>query len=96
VASEEAFVVMTTDVIEKPTGNAPRGKPSAAKAWLKAIELTSRIEPNPQVLFADHVEGWAARQGERPALLSDAGSFTYRALAERMNRYARWALWCGT
>jgi fatty-acyl-CoA synthase len=86
---------MTTDVIETPTENAPRGKPSAAKAWLKAIELTSRIEANPQALFADIIEEWARRQAERPALVSDAESFTYRALAERMNRYARWTLASG-
>src|SRR5689334_16302252 len=86
---------MTSDVIEKPTETAPRGKPSAAKAWLKAIELISRIERNPQVLFADLVEEWAARQADRPALVSDAETLTYRALAERMNRYARWALASG-
>jgi fatty-acyl-CoA synthase len=86
---------MKTELLDKPTGTTPRGKPSAAKAWLKAIEQTSRIEPNPQRLFADIVDEWSARQGERPALLSDAGSFTYRALAQRMNRYARWALASG-
>ena len=86
---------MKTELLDKPTGTTPRGKPSAAKAWLRAIELTSRIELNPQRLFADIVEEWSARQGERPALLSDAGSLTYRALAERMNRYARWALASG-
>jgi len=86
---------MKTELLDKPTGTTPRGKPSPAKAWLKAIELTSRIEPNPQRLFADIVEEWSARQGERPALLSDAGSLTYRALAERINRYARWALASG-
>ena len=86
---------MKTELLDKPTGTTPRGKPSPAKAWLKAIELTSRIEPNPQRLFADIVEEWSARQGERPALLSDAGSLTYRALAERINRYARWALAAG-
>ena len=86
---------MKTELLDKPTGTTPRGKPSAAKAWLRAIELTSRIEPNPQRLFADIVEEWSARQGERPALLSDAGSLTYRALAERINRYARWALASG-
>src|SRR5579871_254161 len=86
---------MKAELIETPTETVPRGKPSAAKAWLKAIELTSRIEPNPKVLFADVVEQWAARQGDRPALLSDAGSLTYRALAERVNRYARWALVSG-
>ena len=39
---------MNAGVIEQPTGSPrPRGKPSAAKSWLKAIELTSRIEANP-------------------------------------------------
>src|SRR5690348_7651380 len=87
---------MTTGLVNPPTASpAPRAKPSAAKAWLKAIELTSRIERNPQVLFADLVEEWAARQADRPALVSDAETLTYRALAERMNRYARWALASG-
>jgi fatty-acyl-CoA synthase len=69
----------------------PQRKPSAAKAWLKAIELTSRIEADPRRLFADVVEDWAARQPERPALLSHTETFTYRVLAERIRRYARWA-----
>jgi fatty-acyl-CoA synthase len=86
---------METGVIDKPTISAPRAKPSAAKAWLKAIELTSRIEPNPQRLFADIVDDWAARQGDRPALMSDGESLTYRALSERINCYARWALAAG-
>jgi fatty-acyl-CoA synthase len=87
---------MNAVVIEQPTDSPrPRGKPSAAKSWLKAIELTSRIEANPQRLFADVVEEWAARQPDRPGLLSDAETFSYQALAERVNRYARWALSVG-
>src|SRR5262245_45643720 len=87
---------MTTDLIDR-SAQAPvlRGKPSAAKTWLKAIELTSRIEVNPQRLFADIVEDWAARQGDRPALVSDRETYSYGALAERINRYARWALAAG-
>jgi fatty-acyl-CoA synthase len=86
---------MKTGVIDEPTVSTPRAKPSAAKAWLKAIELTSRIEPNPERLFADIVDDWAARQGDRPALTSDGETLTYRALAERINRYARWSLATG-
>ena len=85
---------MTTGLIDRPTENPPR-KPSAAKAWLKAIELTSRIEAEPLRLFADIVEDWASRQPDRPALVSDAYTLSYRALAERINRYARWALSIG-
>jgi fatty-acyl-CoA synthase len=85
---------MTTGLIDRPTESLPR-KPSAAKTWLKAIELTSRIEAEPSRLFADVVEDWAVRQPDRPALVSDAETLSYCALAERINRYARWALSVG-
>ncbi len=87
---------MNTAVIEQST-NSPRlrGKPSAAKSWLKAIELTSRIEADPCRLFADIVEDWSKRQPDRPALISESETFSYRTLAARINRYARWALSAG-
>ncbi len=85
---------MTTGLIDRQTETS-RGKPSAAKAWLKAIELTSRIEADPRRLFADVVEDFTARQGEAPAVVSDAQTLTYRALGERINRYARWAIAAG-
>jgi fatty-acyl-CoA synthase len=86
---------MNTGLVDRPKESPPRGKPSAAKAWLKAIELTARIEAAPRRLFADIVEDFAARQADRPALISDAQSFSYRALSERINRYARWATAAG-
>ena len=87
---------MSAGVIELPKQTLPRqGKPSAAKSWLKAIELTSRIETDPTRLFADIVEAHAARQPDRPGLLSDAETFSYGVLADRINRYARWALSAG-
>jgi fatty-acyl-CoA synthase len=96
MASFNPWLAMNAGVIAYPTETPPlRGKPSAAKAWLKAIELTSRIEANPQALFADVVDDWAERQPDRPALISDRETFTYRALAARINRYARWALSAG-
>jgi fatty-acyl-CoA synthase len=73
------------------TAPRPRTKPSTAKSWLKAIERTSRIEANPRQLFVDLVEEWGARQGERPALLSDRETLSYLELNKRINRYARWA-----
>ena len=87
---------MNVDIIEQPANSArARSKPSAAKSWLKAIELTSRIEANPSRLFADVVEEWSKRQPDRPALISETGTLGYRPLAERINRYARWALSAG-
>jgi fatty-acyl-CoA synthase len=87
---------MSAGVIELPKQTLQRqGKPSAAKSWLKAIERTSRIETDPNRLFADIVEDHAAQQPDRPCLLSDTETFSYRDLADRINRYARWALAAG-
>jgi fatty-acyl-CoA synthase len=87
---------MGVSVIEPATDNQPRhAKPSAARSWLKAIELTSRIEAEPNKLFADIIEDHAARQPDRPSLLSEIESFSYAELAQRINRYARWALSAG-
>ncbi|MGJ4890740.1 long-chain-acyl-CoA synthetase [Bradyrhizobium sp. HKCCYLRH3099] len=70
----------------------PVRRPSPAKIWLKAIELTARIEAEPARLFADIVDDWAAKQPEQPGLISDRETFTYGQLAARINQYARWAL----
>jgi fatty-acyl-CoA synthase len=87
---------MSVGVIEPVTNDRPRqAKPSAAKSWLKAIELTSRIEADPNKLFADIIEDHAARQPDRPCLLSDTKCFSYAELVQRINRYARWALSAG-
>jgi len=90
---------MRTDVVDKPTDRSAAkpspAKTSPAKTWLKAIDLTSRIESDPSRLFADVVADWAGRQPDRPALISDTETFTYRTLARRINQYARWALSAG-
>ena len=85
---------MNQGVIDIAADNRRR-KPSAAKSWLKAIELTSGIEADPRRLFADVVEDWAARQPDHPGLISETETFSYRTLAIRINRYARWALAAG-
>src|SRR6202022_2921079 len=90
------FSAMNTDVTDQST-NRPRlrGRPSAAKSWLKAIEVTSRIDADPSRLFADVVEDWSDRDPDRRALISETETFSDRALADRKNRYARWALSAG-
>jgi fatty-acyl-CoA synthase len=65
---------------------------SAAKAWARALELTAPIGHNRDRVFPLVIEEVAARSGDAPALVSDRECLTYRALAERSNRYARWAL----
>src|SRR5213593_1249310 len=65
---------------------------SPAKAWLRALELTAPIASNPHRIFSTVIDELAEKFGEAPALLSDRECLTYRPLAERSNRYARWAL----
>ncbi|GLR87363.1 long-chain-acyl-CoA synthetase [Bradyrhizobium iriomotense] len=79
---------MSTGVIEQAKSTPA---PSASKIWLKAIELTARIETLPGRLFADVVEDWARRQPDRAALVTDDETISYDQLARRINRYARWA-----
>lgn len=83
---------MTTGVIEQT--KAARA-PSASKIWLKAIELTARIETLPGRLFADVVDDWARRQPDRVALVTDDATLDYDGLSRLINRYARWALSVG-
>lgn len=82
LASEEAVAPATRD----------HSTPSVAKSWLKAIESTARVEASPTRLLADIVEDHAERTPDRVAILSEQETFSYRELADRINRYARWAL----
>src|SRR5581483_2110621 len=65
---------------------------SAAKAWLRAIKATAPIIESPHRILHHHIEELAARRGDAPAVLSDRECVSYAELAERSNRYARWAL----
>jgi fatty-acyl-CoA synthase len=68
------------------------GHRSVTKAWVRALELTAPIPSNPQRVFSSVIGELAERFGDTLALVSDAECFTYRALWEQSNRYARWAL----
>ena len=64
----------------------------ARKAWLRALELTAPIAGNRQRTISAVIGELAERSGGAVALLADRETFTYSQLAERANRYARWAL----
>jgi fatty-acyl-CoA synthase len=68
------------------------GKDSALRDWIRALEATARIAGNPQCILSDVIEDLAQHQGDSKALISAGETLTYRALAARANRYARWAL----
>jgi fatty-acyl-CoA synthase len=78
-----------TAVAPRPSAAAPAG------AWLKALETTAQATRDPARTLARAAGEWAAAYGDAPAVLSDAEQFTFRSLAERANRYARWALSAG-
>ena len=73
------------------------GGPAARSAgptrvWLRALELTAPITTTPHRILPAVIEELAERFAEAPALLSEGECLTYRGLATRSNRYARWAL----
>jgi fatty-acyl-CoA synthase len=59
---------------------------------LRALNMTTPIARNPSRVFPVLIEQLADKFADAPALISDHESFSYRGLAERSNRYARWAL----
>jgi len=76
-------------------GPQPGGLPSKgsnAKAWVNAIAMTSKIGAHPGRVLPTVIDEQAVALGDAPALLSDLSCMSYRELARRSNRYARWAL----
>jgi fatty-acyl-CoA synthase len=70
----------------------PVKNPSASKAWLRALEMTAKIEDAPTRTFAAVIEELGARFGDAPALIGTHETLSHAQLAARANRYARWAL----
>ena len=73
------------------------GGPAARSAgptrvWLRALERTAPITTTPHRILPTVIEELAERFADAPALLSERECLTYRGLAARANRYARWAL----
>jgi len=68
------------------------GRASVAQAWVRAIEMTASIARQPDRIFPNVLDQRAAEFAGSPALLSERECLTYGTLAERSNRYARWAL----
>jgi fatty-acyl-CoA synthase len=64
---------------------------TSLKGALRALRMTTHIGKNPKRVFPIVVDELADKFGDAPALLSDQETFSYRDLAARSNRYARWA-----
>ncbi len=66
-------------------------KTAARQAWIRALDAIKILEQEPGPTLPGLLDGLAAQYGDRPALLDEAGCLSYRALAHRANRVARWA-----
>ncbi|HEY4403667.1 MAG TPA: long-chain-acyl-CoA synthetase [Xanthobacteraceae bacterium] len=77
------------------TAPRPAGEDSAAKAWLRALAATAPIAAHPGRTLPALIEELGETYGDAPALISNRETLTYRELAARANRYARWALELG-
>ena len=63
-----------------------------ARGMLRALSRLKRVTASPTRTIGDYLERWAGEHADRPALIGQAESLTYRELEARANRYARWAL----
>ena len=59
---------------------------------LRTLPMTAPIVRNPTRIFPAVIDELAEQYGDKPALMSDRETFSYRELAERSRRYSRWAL----
>jgi fatty-acyl-CoA synthase len=74
-------------LIERLTADA-----TSLRGALRTLRMTTPIARHPTRVFPQVVAELADKYGDAPALLSDRERFSYRELAARSNRYARWAL----
>ena len=63
-----------------------------AQAWIAALAAVGAASRDPVATLPAIIAEAATRFGEAPALLSQRESFSFRTLADRLNRYALWAL----
>jgi fatty-acyl-CoA synthase len=65
---------------------------TAARGWLRALGMMSQLDRDPHRTLPLLINEQALIRADAPALLGESESFTFKELAERSNRYARWAL----
>jgi fatty-acyl-CoA synthase len=65
---------------------------SAMNAWIRALDYTKNSNEASGVTLCGMLDDLADTHGERVALLGEGEQLSYRELAARANRYARWAI----
>jgi fatty-acyl-CoA synthase len=74
------------------TASANATEVSSSTEWLRALELTKSLGNQSSRVLPLIIDDLARSRGDEPALLSDRECLSFRALAQRSNRYAHWAL----
>ncbi len=64
----------------------------ATQAWIRALSAVKILDHAPTVTLPALLDELAEAHGDRSALLGEGQALSYRALAARVNRIARWAL----
>lgn len=70
----------------------PDAKSMALKCWIRALDYSRILQDRPTATLVSLVDELAETHGARPALLGEGEPLSYRDLATRSNRYARWAV----
>jgi len=65
---------------------------ASLRGALRTLKMTTPIARHPTRVFPQVISELAEKYGDAPALLSERERLSYRELAARSNRYARWAL----
>ena len=72
--------------------SAPVFRNSPAQAWARALSNIAQLKGEDGTTLPLLVDGLGTEHGDQPAFLAAGETLSYRALAERKNQYARWAL----
>lgn len=78
-------------IITAPAPPVSRPQESASKAWARALESIRILQERPELTLPLLVQELGAVHGDRPALLGEGDTLSFRELAARAAHYADWA-----
>lgn len=71
--------------------NSRSGSSAALQTWIRALAAVKILEGAPDITLPALLDQLAEEHADRPALLGEGQELSYRELAARANRIARWA-----
>src|SRR5580704_15503979 len=78
-----------------PESLAHQDRRAAMNAWIRALDYTQNASETPRLTLCGMLDDLADTYGDRIALVGEGEQLTFRELATRANRYARWAIATG-